>query len=166
MKSYVSYLVLGGVIASMLLGLPVFRGTPSGIVASVHAQGLTDPETKACSVATLEGAYGFFRTGITSAGPLAAVGIATFDGKGGSTARQTIRKNGITVSDLFTDPALSGPYEVDSDCAGKFLNPDGTAFAHFLVVGGGNELFILSLSDANDVYGVMKKISGRRDLEN
>jgi hypothetical protein len=94
---------------------------------------------------------------------LAAVGIATFDGKGGSTARQTIRKNGITVSDLFTDPALSGPYEVDSDCAGKVLNPDGTAFAHFMVVDGGNELFILSLSDANDVYGVMKKISSRRE---
>jgi hypothetical protein len=163
MKSYVSYLILGGVIASMLLGLPVFRGTPSGIVATVHAQVPRDSE--ACSVATLNGAYGFFRTGITSAGPLAAVGIATFDGKGGSTARQTIRKNGITVADLFTDPALSGPYQVDPDCAARFLNPDGSVFAHAVVVDGGNELFILSLSDANDVYGVMKKISSRRELK-
>jgi hypothetical protein len=161
MKRYVSWIVLGGMIASMLLGLPVFRGTPSGIVASVHAQGLKDSE--ACSVATLNGAYGSFRTGITSAGPLAAVGIATFDGKGSSTARQTIRKSGITVSDLFTDPALIAPYEVDSDCAGKVFNPDGTAFAHFVVVDGGNELFILSLSDANDVYGVMRRIGGHQD---
>jgi hypothetical protein len=161
MKSYVSYLILGGVIASMLLGLPVFRGTPSGIVATVHAQVPRDLE--ACSVATLNGAYGFFRTGITSAGPLAAVGIAMFDGKGGSTARQTIRKNGITVADLFTDPALSGPYQVDPDCAARFLNPDGSVFAHAVVVDGGNELFILSLSDANDVYGVMRRIGGRQE---
>jgi hypothetical protein len=118
---------------------------------------------KGCSVATLNGASGFFRTGITSAGPLAAVGIITFDGKGGSAARQTIRMNGITVSDLFTDPALSGPYEVDSDCAGRFLNPDGTVFGHFVVVDGGNELFILSLSDANDVDGVMRRIGGRQE---
>ena len=165
MKRYVSCITLGGLIVGVLLGMPVFRGAPSGIVATVHAQVPKDPE--ACSVATLNGAYGFFRTGITSAGPLAAVGIATFDGTGAvSAARQTIRKNGITVSDLFTDPALSGPYEVDSDCAGRFLNPDGTVFGHFVVVDGGKELFILSLSDANDVYGVMKKIDGRGDREN
>jgi hypothetical protein len=159
MKRFVTFLILAGVIASLLLGMPIFRGTPSGIIASAHAQ--VPKDTEGCSVATLNGAYGFFRTGITSAGPLAAVGIATFDGTGAvSTARQTIRKNGITVSDLFTDPALSGPYEVDSDCAGRFLNPDGTVFGHFVVVDGGKELFILSLSDANDVYGVMKKING------
>jgi hypothetical protein len=34
-----------------------------------------------------------------------------------------------------------------------------------VVIDGGNELFILSLSDANDVYGVMKKISSRRELK-
>jgi len=31
--------VLGGIVASLLLGLPVFRGGRSGIVAKVHAQG-------------------------------------------------------------------------------------------------------------------------------
>jgi hypothetical protein len=162
MKRFVTFLILAGVIASLLLGMPIFRGTPSRIIASAHAQ--VPKHTEGCSVATLNGAYGFFRTGITSAGPLAAVGIATFDGTGAvSAARQTIRKNGITVSDLFTDPALSGPYEVDSDCAGRFLNPDGTVFGHFVVVDGGNELFILSLSDANDVYGVMRRIGGRQE---
>ena len=161
MKRFVGFSIPAVVISCLVLGLPVFRGNQSGIVATVHAQVPKDPE--ACSVATPNGAYGFFRTGITSAGPLAAVGIATFDGKGGSTASQTIRKNGITVSDLFTDPALSGPYEVDSDCAGRLLNPDGTAVGHFVVVDGGSELFILSLSDANDVYGVMRRIGGRQE---
>jgi hypothetical protein len=159
MKRFVIFLILAGVIASLLIGMPIFRGTPSGIIASAHAQ--VPKDTEGCSVATLNGAYGFFRTGITSAGPLAAVGIITFDGKGGSAAHQTIRKNGVTMQDLFTDPVSGGPYEVDSDCAGRFLNPDGTAFGHFVVVDGGKELFILSLSDANDVYGVMKKIDGR-----
>jgi hypothetical protein len=124
MKRYVRGVTLGGLIASLLLGVPILRGGRSGVVATVRAQ---VPKPEACSVATLNGAYGFFRTGITSVGPLAAAGIATFDGKGGSTARQTIRKNGITASDLFTDPPLSGPYEVDSDCAGRVLNPNGTA---------------------------------------
>jgi hypothetical protein len=160
-KRFVGFSIPAVVISCLMLAIPVFRGTQSGIVATVHAQVPRDSE--GCSVATLNAAYGFFRTGITSAGPLAAVGIATFEGKGGSTARQTIRKNGITVSDLFTDPALSGPYEVDSDCTGKVLNPDGTAFAHLVVVDGGNELFILSLSDANDVYGVMRRIGRHQD---
>lgn len=111
-----------------------------------------------CSVSTLRGSYGFFRTGTTAVGPLGAVGIATFDGAGTSTARQTIRKNGVTTSDLFTDPALIAPYEVDPDCTGKFLNSDGSAFAHIVVVGGGKELFIISLAPGNTVTGVMKKI--------
>ena len=167
MKRYVSWITLGGMIASVLLGLPVFRGARSEIVASVHAQEQETPQNKSCSVASLKGAYGFFRTGTTSAGPLAAVGIATFDGTGAvGTARQTIRKNGITTQDLFLDPALAGPYEIDPDCAARFLNPDGSVFAHAVVVDGGNELFILSLSDANSVYGVMKKIDSRRDREN
>ena len=159
MKRFACFSIPAVVLSCLLLGIPVFRGTQPGIVATVHAK---SKDSEACSVAAVNGAYGFFRTGITSAGPLAAVGIATFDGTGAvSAARQTIRKNGITTQDLFTDPALSGPYDVDSDCAGRFLNPDGTVFGHFVVVDGGKELFILSLSDANDVYGVMKKIDGR-----
>ena len=100
------------------------------------------------------------RGGTTSAGPLAAVGIATFDGKGAvSTARQTIRRIGVTTSDLFTTPAGVGPYQVDPDCGLRLLNPDGSVLGHGVVVSGGKELFILSLSDANSVYGVMRKIS-------
>lgn len=162
MKRNFRWVALGGLIASMLLGLPLARRGGSRIVPSVHAQEQENVENRACSVASLKGAYGFFRTGTTSAGPLAAVGIATFDGTGAhSPGRQTIRKNGVTTSDLFTSPAADGPYEVDSDCAGRFLNPDGTVFGHFVVVDGGKELFILSLSDANSVYGIMKKIDGR-----
>lgn len=73
--------------------------------------------------------------------------------------RQTTRRNGVTISDLFTTPAGPGTYEVDSDRSARGLNPDGSVFVHFVVVDGGNELLIVSLSDANTVHGVMKKIN-------
>jgi hypothetical protein len=130
----------------------------SGTAVPLHAQAQED--SAVCSVATLKGTYGFFRTGATAIGPLAAVGIGTFDGTGAvATARQTIRKNGVTTSDLFTDPPIGGPYEVDPDCTARFLTPDGTVFAQAVIVDGGNELFIISLSNGNSVYGVMKRIS-------
>ena len=132
-----------------------------GTAVPLYAQ--VQEDSAVCSVATLKGAYGFFRTGATAVGPLAAVGIATFDGTGAvSTARQTIRKNGVTTSDLFKDPAGEGPYEVDPDCTGRLLNPDGSVIGHLVIVDGGNELFIMSLSNGNSVYGVMKKIGKRQ----
>jgi hypothetical protein len=153
MKRIIISMVLGGVVASLIFARIVSPGGRPSLMPRVHAQ-------EGCSVATLHGAYGVYRTGTTSAGPLAAVGIATFDGTGAvSTARQTIRKNGVTTSDLFTTPANVGPYQVDPDCGLRLLNPDGSVFGHGVVVSGGKELFILSLSDANSVYGVMKKIS-------
>lgn len=144
-----------GVIAFMvgvLLLMSSSRSRHSPIVLRVHAQ-------EGCSVATLNGTYGFYRTGTTSAGPLASVGIATYDGNGTTTTRQTIRKNGVTTQDLFTGPTQVASYEIDPDCAGRLLNPDGSAFSHFVVVDGGKEFFGLSLSPGNSVNVVWKKIN-------
>lgn len=134
-----SHIVIGAFIATLLLVASAPFGGRARIASRVQAQ-------EGCSVASLRGAYGFYRTGTTAVGPLGAVGIITFDGAGTATARQTIRKNGVTTSDLFTDPASASPYEVDPDCTGRFLNADGSAFGHLVVVGGGKELFIISLS--------------------
>jgi hypothetical protein len=160
MKRYVNWMTLGGLMASVLLGMPFFRGARSGIVA-VHAQEQETPQNRACSVASLKGAYGFYRSGTRSGDiPVAAVGLATFDGTGAvGTARQTIRRDGVTVQDLFTDPPAAGPYEVDPDCAGRFLNPDGSVLAHIVVVDEGKELFFTSLAPGVTVTGVMKKIN-------
>lgn len=126
------------------------------ILPRVHAQ-------EGCSVATLNGAYGFYRTGTTSVGPLASVGIATYDGHGTTTTRQTIRKNGVTTQDLFTGPTQVASYEVDPDCAGRLLNPDGSVFSHFVVVDGGKEFLGLSLSPGNSVNVVWKRINKKED---
>ena len=133
-------------VAGLLVVISPFRGRQLDIIPRVHAQ-------EGCSVATLQGAYGFYRTGTTPVGPLAAVGIATFDGQGNTSARQTIRKNGVTTSDLFADPPLLGLYQVDADCAGRFLTPDGSVFALIVIADGGKELGI-SLSTSNTVSGV------------
>ena len=157
MKRTVNLIALEGLMATLLVGVSVFQEHPSGIVAEVHAQ--ENDEQKGCSNATLNGTYGFYRTGPGSVGQVAAVGLITFDGIGAhSPARQTIRRNGVTVRDLFADPPLDGPYEVDLDCAGRLLNFDGTVAGHFVVVDGGKEIFNISLRPGNSVIGVFRKI--------
>jgi hypothetical protein len=164
MKRAVSLIALAGLMAALLVGLSVFQGHQPSIVPKVHAQETDGHES--CSNATLNGTYGFYRTGTTSVGPLAAVGLGTFDGTGAhSPARQTIRRNGVTVRDLFADPAVDGPYEVDPDCAGRFLNFDGSVAGHFVVVDGGKEIFAISLTPGNSVIGVFRKINSHRDHE-
>jgi len=151
MKRMMIRIAVSATIASLLLFASLSRGNRSEIVRKAHA-------STGCSVASVRGSYGFYRTGTTPFGPLASVGIATFDGNGSSTVRQTTRRNGVTTSDLFTTPAGPGTYEVDSDCAGRGFLPDGSVFVHFVIVDHGKELIILSLSDANTIYGMMKKI--------
>ncbi len=143
--------VIAFVVGMLFLILPS-HNRHSPVMRRVHAE-------EGCSVATLNGTYGFYRTGTTSVGPLASVGIATYDGNGTTTTRQTIRKNGVTTQDLFTGPTQVASYEVDPDCAGRLLNPDGSAFSHFVVVDGGKEFFGLSLSPGNSVNVVWKKIN-------
>jgi hypothetical protein len=157
MKRTVSLIALTGLMATLLVGLSLFQGHRSGIVAQVHAQ--ENDEQKGCSNASVKGTYGFYRTGTTSVGPLAAMGLVTFDGTGAhSPARQTIRRNGVTVRDLFADPALDGPYEIDPDCAGRLLNFDGSVAGHLVVVDGGKEIFNISLAPGNSVIRVFRRI--------
>ena len=160
MKRTVNLIALAGLMATLLVGVSVFQGHPSRIVAQVHAQEQENDGHESCSNATLSGTYGFYRTGPGSVGPVAAVGLVTFDGTGAhGSARQTIRKNGVTVVDnLFTGAPSDGPYEVNPNCAGRFLNFDGTVAGHFVVVDGGKEIFNISLTPGNNVIGVFRKI--------
>src|SRR5467141_2128581 len=139
-------------LVGLLLVMSPSRGHKSTVVPRVHAQ-------EGCSVATLNGTFGCYRTGTTSVGPLASVGLATYDGNGTTTVRQTIRRNGVTTQDLFAGPTVVASYEVDPDCAGRLVNPDGSVFGHFVVVDGGKEFFGLSLSPGNSVNVVWKKIN-------
>src|ERR1041384_7707022 len=75
---------------------------------------------RACSNKTLKGSYGFYRSGITSTGPLVG-GIFSFDGNGTVSGSQSISRNGV-----FTfDAPILGPYEVAADCTARFLTDTG-----------------------------------------
>ena len=125
-------------------------------IQPVHAD---DQHERACSNKTLKGSYGSYRTGSTSTGPLAAVGILFFDGNGTIFGSQSISRNGV-----FTfDAAISGLYEVAADCTARFLTDTGDEVARVLIVDGGNEFYELSETLGNAVYGVGKKIHSADD---
>jgi hypothetical protein len=136
------------VMAALAIGL---------LLASSHFQGVRADdryERRTCSEATLKGSYGFYRTGTTSAGPLAALGILFFDGNGNSSGSQSISRNGVFTFDL----AVSGPYEVAVDCTAKFFLDTGVEIARVVIVDGGKEFYLFSETAGNAVYGVAKKI--------
>ena len=120
-------------------------------VPRAHAD---DQHQKACSNKTLNGSFGTYRTGSTSTGPLAALGILFFDGNGNVSGSQNISRNGI-----FTfDAPISGPYEVAADCTARFLMDNGVEVARVVIVDGGKEFYEFSETAGNAVYGVGKKI--------
>jgi len=136
-------------------------GLATGLLFSIlHVQG-SHAVDKVCSNDTLNGSYGFYRTGVTSLGQLAAVGFITFDGNGNHSGTQTQTKDGGKTFTDVTDPG--GKYEVDSDCTGSLLDGStpGTVLARLVVVDGGAGVYMLSVSNpgnGNAVYVVARKI--------
>ena len=139
--------------AVMFVGSALFIGSAS-IAANAHAA--NQDASKGCSNASLKGSFGFYRTGSTSAGPLAALGILKFDGSGSVSGSQSISRNGAFQFDIVISPA---PYIVNEDCTGKFVAPDGiTEIARIVVTDRGAGLYLFSESAGNAVYGVGRKI--------
>ena len=99
---------------------------------------------KGCSNATLRGTFvhtasGFEISPPSMAGPIAGVGVDTFDGKGGVTTTARLSINGYIPPTPLT---ATGTYTVNPDCTGtyKISSPDGTTTL-FLVIGdNGNEI--------------------------
>jgi hypothetical protein len=113
-----------------------------------------DNRDRGCTNASLRGAYGFFRTGTTASGVLAAVGRATYDGHGFFTVTQTTVRNGVAGPGDF-----DGVYEVNPDCTGTWSLLNGQVIAYFVLVDGANEGFFLSTSPGNTVAGSFKRIT-------
>ena len=111
-----------------------------------------------CNNASLEGAFGFVRSGLTSAGPLAALGFLVDDGLGNDVGRQTTSRNGV-----FTTAPVAGTYQVGADCQGKFFMPNGQEFSRFVVVDRGNEVVQISESPGNTVTGDQRKVHSGHD---
>jgi hypothetical protein len=139
-------------LSTTMIGITMGLLLSTSHIPSAHAGSRHE---RACSNKTLNGSFGFYRNGTTSTGPLAAVGILVFDGNGTVSGGQSISRNGVFTFDIPIPPA---PYEVAADCTAKFLTDTGVEVARVLVVDGGNEIYLLSESAGNAVYGVGKKI--------
>ena len=133
-----------------------------GLLCSVTLVAQHQPETPRltpmnarCSTAELRGVYGFFRSGTTTQGPLAAVGTGSFDGVGTFEISQMTSRNGT-----FTQGGFGGTYEVNGDCTGRWLTPDGQGLGGFFVLlKGGDEFFFLSTMAGNTVSGHAQRIA-------
>ena len=103
---------------------------------------------KECSIATLQGSFGYTSTGTLLdsfvpppfAGPFAEVGRQTFDGKGKTEATATISSNG----NIQQQATIQGTYTVNADCTGSMtLNIPAfgaTVHADFVIDHDGAEI--------------------------
>lgn len=144
-----------------LIGLGLFLSSALGgqRLTSTRPSPPEEHTDQVCTNATLIGTYGFLRTGTTLQGPLGAVGLSVNDGKGFFTATQTISRNGA-----FNQASFDGTYEVNADCSGRLLTPDKQrVIGYFVLVDGGNEIFLLSATSGNSVTGISKRIARRTE---
>ena len=109
-----------------------------------------------CSNETMNSSYGIYRTGTTPDGPLASVGLVSFDANGKMTARQHTSRNGH-----FTASKATGRIEVAADCTLKIFDEGGTQISSGVVVDDGNEFFVLNRNSGNTTVLVGKRIHGK-----
>lgn len=106
-----------------------------------------DDESTHCTVKNMGGVFIFQRAGHIPTGDLLATGILTIDGYGSATALQTTGRNGV-----FTSGApIAGPYTVNADCTGTFIDPTGRVFSEWVAVHGREEIFAISETNGNNV---------------
>lgn len=103
---------------------------------------------KECSIATLQGSFGYTSTGTLLdsfvpppfAGPFAEVGRQTFDGKGKTEATATISSNG----NIQQQATIQGTYTVNADCTGSMtlyvVQFQSTVHADFVIDRDGAEI--------------------------
>ena len=126
-------------------------------VTAVHAQG-------GCSLATLNGGYGFTSSGFTTPNhsvkgtevPFAVVGGGNFDGAGNFSVNYTLALKGVISQGLTT----SGTYTVNSDCTGTATFTAGAAAGtteNMVIVSGGAEVFQIVTSPSFTATFDLKK---------
>lgn len=131
-----------------------FLGIALGLFVGLASAARAEGHRRGCSNATLNGSYGYYKTGtiLEDGGHLVGIGIATFDGKGGSFGTESDNRNG----ELDLDQSGSGRYEVYPDCSGRLLRDDGEEYSRLVIVNDGDGLYLFS--ETNAVYVVATKL--------
>jgi hypothetical protein len=115
------------------------------------------PAASGCSNETLRGSYGIHATGTVAAGPVAIVGVLSYDGNGQLTGNLTQRVNGATT--LFKAP-FTGVYQVNADCTVEdtFINvTTGAQSTHESVIVDRGRGFSILNTSAGTVLGEARK---------
>ena len=121
-----------------------------------------------CSNATLKGTFAYTSTGVIVApadiaGPIAEVGIQSFDGNGGTTATATISGNG-SIQAL----TIVGTYTVNPDCTGTAalqVSPFGiTVEVLFVIDDGGNGFQAMETNAGFVITRVGRRLFPGRDI--
>ncbi len=119
-------------------------------------------QDRGCTQDSLYGAYGYVFSGsLIGIGPVAAVGLAIFDGAGGVTARDTVSTNGE-----ISRRAGAGSYTVNANCTGSAAIGDGfgkVSFDFTIVPGtAGGEFSFIVTNQGTVQTGVALKVGDKR----
>jgi len=99
--------------------------------------------SEGCSVASLNGNYGqVLRGEVLGLGPIVAVGVTTFDGRGHFVADQTVNLNGNVQQ-----APLTGTYTVNSNCTG-IADAVGAGLHSFVIIDGGKQMDLMDNNSA------------------
>lgn len=116
---------------------------------------------RACTAASLDGKYAFKISGWQGSGaaavPFAAVGVQTFDGRGGFTATNTTSFGGAVIRN-FT---FRGAYTVNADCTGSMTADFGngvTATQDFVIVSKGKKIYGIAADQETTWSGTFRKM--------
>jgi hypothetical protein len=142
-------------IATVVLLAAVWPSTHiPGTVTKVRAQ------NGGCSVASMQGAYAFRRTGVNNegGGPVARIGVTIFNGDGTFGGQRVSTSRNGEIQDWTNVPPSGGTYTVDSDCTGSFFDASGTKTQNFIVLDGGKGFFLISTEAGRTVTAEGKRL--------
>jgi hypothetical protein len=129
------------------------------IIGMTLVFGSTVPNARAdedhtCTLGSLEGPYGFISTGtLIAVGPIANVGVITFDGEGNLSQHLTNSRNGVIMP-----VDVTGTYTVNPNCTGSWIISNGNT-ADFVIVAGGREVMFIRTVPGTVITGILTKQS-------
>jgi hypothetical protein len=132
--------IVSSILVVFLIGLTIIM---VGSVRKVPAK----PAKSGCSNASLRGSYGLHATGTTPGGPLAIVGVISYDGTGGLTGTLFVRRTGSTSTEVV--PLAGGTYTVNPDCT--VSDTFGNSQHESVIVDGGRGYVILNTTEGAPV---------------
>src|SRR6267378_5254949 len=151
MQAICRFIAALALVVILVLGLQL-RGTDARLVPAVQAQESNDAE-HGCTLATLKGTWGVTFDGtIVGFGPIAIVGVATFDGAGNWSRDERAVVNG----NVLPRELITGTYTVNNNCTGTTSDSIGNS-SEFVIVAHHKEMFAVGTKPGSVATITLKK---------